>query len=237
MGAEELVALGLSLSLSSEHTSKAAACTPGSRLSPWTASTSTLTLDLYPPELREIKVCFLKPPILWHFVFAAQAKTLCWQSEWIVEKVSKVPKSELAYCCCSGAQSCPALCNPMDCGTPGFPVHHQLLELTQTHVHSNSSSVVPFSSYPQSLPASGTFEMSQFFASGGQSIGASASASVLPMNIQDWSPLGWTTLTSLQSKGLSRVFSNTTVQKHQSFSTQLSLWSNSHIHTWLLEKP
>ena len=99
-----------------------------------------------------------------------------------------------------------------------------------------SSSVVPFSRL-QSFPASGSFPMSQFFASGGQSIGVLASASVLPMNIQDWSPLGWTGWTSLQSKGLSRVFSNTTVQKHQFFSTQLSLWSNSHIHTWLLKKP
>ena len=89
-----------------------------------------------------------------------------------------------------------------------------------------SSSVVPFSSCLQSFPASGSFPMSQFFTSGGQSIGASASASVLPMNIQDWSPLGWTGLISLQSKGLSRVFSNTTVQKHQFFSAQLSLWSN-----------
>ena len=81
------------------------------------------------------------------------------------------------------------------------------------------------------------FPMSQFFASGGQSIGVSASASVLPVNIQDWFPLGWTSWISLQSKGLSRVFSNTTVQKHQFFSAQPSLWSNSHIHTWLLEKP
>ena len=97
-----------------------------------------------------------------------------------------------------------------------------------------SSSVVPFSSRLQSFPASGSFPASQFFASGGQSI--RASASVLPMNIQDWFPLRLTGLTSLQSKGLSRVFSNTTVQKHQFFSTQLSLWSNSHIHTWLLEK-
>ena len=88
------------------------------------------------------------------------------------------------------------------------------------------SSVVPFSSCLQSFPASGSFPMSQFFTSGGQSIGVSASASVLPMNIQDWSPLGWTGLISLQSKGLSRVFSNTTVQKHQFFSAQLSLWSN-----------
>ena len=100
-----------------------------------------------------------------------------------------------------------------------------------------SSSVVPFSSCPQSLPASGSFHMSQLFAGGGQSIGVSASASVLPMNTQDWSPLGWTGWISLQSKGLSRVFSNTTVQKHQFFSTQVSSQSNSHIHTWPLEKP
>ena len=100
-----------------------------------------------------------------------------------------------------------------------------------------SSSVVPFSSWPQSLPASGSFPMSQLFPRGGQIIGVSASASVLPMNTQDWSPLGWTGWISLQSKGLSRVFSNTIVQKHQFFSVQLSSQSNSHIHTWLLEKP
>ena len=98
-----------------------------------------------------------------------------------------------------------------------------------------SSSVIPFS-YLQSFPASGSFQMSPFFTSSGQSIGASASAPVFPMNIQDWFPLGWTGWISLQSKGLSRVFSNTTVQKHQFFGVQLSLWSNSHIHTWLLEK-
>ena len=100
-----------------------------------------------------------------------------------------------------------------------------------------SSSVIPFSSCLQSFPTSGSFQMSQFFASGGQSIGASASASVLPMNIQDWFPLGFTSLISLQSKGLSKVFSDTTVQKHHFFGTPLSLWSNSHIHTWVLEKP
>ena len=100
-----------------------------------------------------------------------------------------------------------------------------------------SSSVVPFSSCLQFFPASGSFLMSQLFASGGQSIGVSASASVLLMNIQDWSPLGWTGWISLQSKALSRGFSNTTVQKHQFFSTQLSSQSNSHIHTWPLEKP
>ena len=100
-----------------------------------------------------------------------------------------------------------------------------------------SSSVIPFSSCPQSLPTSGSFPVSQLFTSGGQSIGVSASASVLPMNTQDWTPLGWTGWISLQSKGLSRVFSNTTVQKHQFFSAQRSSQSNSHIHTWPLEKP
>ena len=100
-----------------------------------------------------------------------------------------------------------------------------------------SSSVVPFSSVLQTFPASGCFLMSQFFASGGQSIRALASASALPINIQDWFPLGLTSLISLQSKGPSRVFSNTIVQKHQRFGAQFSLWSNSHIHTCLLEKP
>ena len=100
-----------------------------------------------------------------------------------------------------------------------------------------SSSVVPFSSCFQSFPASGSFPVSQFFTSGGQRTGASASASVLPMNIQYWCPLGLTGWNSLQSKRLLRAFSNTTVQKYEFFSAQFSLWSNSHIHTWLLEKP
>ena len=101
-----------------------------------------------------------------------------------------------------------------------------------------SSSVVPFSSCLQSFPASGSFLMNGLFISGGQCIGVSASASVLPMNMQDWFPLGLTGLISLQSKGLSRVFSNTTVQKHQLFGAQFSLYSSSHIHvTRLLEKP
>ena len=121
----------------------------------------------------------------------------------------------------SDAQSCPTLCNPMNHSTPGLPVHHQLPEFTQTHVQLSwwchptiSSSVIPFSSCLQLFPASGSFQMSQLFASGGQSIWVSASASVLPMNTQDWSPLGWTGWISLLTKGLSRVFSNTTVQKH-----------------------
>ena len=100
-----------------------------------------------------------------------------------------------------------------------------------------SSSVVPFSSCPQSLPASESFPISQLFTWGGQSIGVSASASVLPMNIQDWFPLEWTDWISLQPKGLSGVFSNSTVQKHQFFSTLPSSQSSSHIHTWPLGKP
>ena len=99
-----------------------------------------------------------------------------------------------------------------------------------------SSSVVSVYSHLQSYPASGSFPMSQFFASGGQSIGVSASPSALPVNIQDWFPFRWTGWIFLQSKGLSRVSSNTTVQKHQFFSAQLSLWSNTHIHKRLLEK-
>ena len=98
-----------------------------------------------------------------------------------------------------------------------------------------SSSAIPVSSCLQSFPASGSFLMSQFFASGGQSIGVAASSSILPMNIQDWFPSGWTGWISLQSKGLSRVFSNTTVQKHWFFGAQLPLLSSSHIHTWLLD--
>ena len=130
----------------------------------------------------------------------------------------------------SVAQSCPTLCYPMDCSTPGLPVHHQLPEFTQIHVHwvgdaiqPSQTSVIPFSSCLQSFPASGSFPVSQLFASGGQNFGVSSSASVLPMTIQDWFPLGWTGWISLQSKGLSRVFSNTMVQKHRFFSTQLSL--------------
>ena len=117
-------------------------------------------------------------------------------------------------------QLCLTLCDPMNHSTPGLSFHHQVLEYTQTHVHW----VVPFSSCPQSFPASGSFQMSHLFTSGGQSIGVSASTSVLPMNTQDWSPLGWTGWISLQSKGRSRVLSNTTVHKHQ-FSALSFLYS------------
>ena len=144
----------------------------------------------------------------------------------------------------SVAQSCPTLCDPMNRSTPRPPcpsstpgVYSNSCPSSQWCHPAISSSVVPFSSCPQSLPASGSFPLSQPFTCGGQSTGVSASASVLPMNTQDWSPSGWTGWISLQSKGLSRVFSNTTVQKHQFFGTQLSSQSNSHIHTWPLEKP
>ena len=123
------------------------------------------------------------------------------------------------------------------CPSPTPGVYTNSCPLSRLCHPAISSSVVPFSSCPQSLPASGSFQMSQLFSSGGQSIGVSASASVLPKNTQDWSPLEWTGWISLLSKGLSRVFSNTTVQNHQFFSTQPSSQSNSHILTWLLEKP
>ena len=147
------------------------------------------------------------------------------QNAWLCNQFSSVTQSFLT------------LCNLKDCSTPSFPVHYQHLEPAQTHVHRvrdaiqpSQSSVVPFSSCLQSFLASGSFPMSQFFfTSGGESIGVSASASVLPRNIQDWFPLGLTSWISLQSKGLSRVLPNTAVQKHQFFSTQLSLWPSSHI--------
>ena len=136
----------------------------------------------------------------------------------------------------SVAQSCPTL-RPHElqharppCPSPTPRVHPNPCPLSRWCHPTISSSVVPFSSCPQSFSASGSFQMSQLFASGGHSIRVSASASVLPMNTQDWSPLGWTGWISLQSEGPSRVFSNTTAQKHQ-FSAQLSLCCSSHIHT------
>ena len=121
---------------------------------------------------------------------------------------------------------------PCPSATPGARSNLNVIPLSQWCCPTISSSVVPFSCL-QSFPASGSFPRSQFFAGDGQSFGASALALVLPMNIQDLFLLGWTGLIFLQSKGLSRVFSNTTVQKHQFFSAQLSLQSNSYIHTWL----
>ena len=144
----------------------------------------------------------------------------------------------------SVAQSCPTLCDPMNRSTPGLPVYHQLPEFTETSRPSSqwchpaiSSSAVPFSSCPQSLPASESFPVSQLFEWGGQSTGVSALASFLPQKSQGWSPSEWTGWISLQSKGLPRVFSNTTVQKHQFLGAQPSSQSNSHIHIWPQEKP
>ena len=144
----------------------------------------------------------------------------------------------------SVTQSCLTLWDPMNPSTPGLPVHHNLLEFTQTHIYWVGDAIQP--SHPlqsPSPPAPNTsqhqslFQTIQIFAWGGQSTRGSALASFLPKNTQDWSPLEWTGWISLQAKGLSRVFSNTTVQNHQFFGPQLSSQSNSHIHIWPLEKP
>ena len=147
--------------------------------------------------------------------------------------ISGIPKSQFS----SVTLSCPILCDPVDCSTTG-----QLPELAQTHVHWVGDAIQ--TTHPLSSPSPPAFSLSQHLSfpvswlfTCGQSVGASASVSVLPMDIQGLFPLGLTSLISLQSKGLSRVFSNTTVEKHQFFSTQLFLWSNSHIHTWPQEKP
>ena len=140
--------------------------------------------------------------------------------------------------CCSVSKSSPTLSDPMDCSTPGSSVLHYLLNFAQIHIHwvfnaNISSSVTPFSSCPQYFPASGSFPVSWLFTSAGQTIEPSPSASVLPMNTQGWFPLGSTGLISLQSKGLSRLFSST-IKKHPLFVAQPSLGSNSQIHRWLL---
>ena len=144
----------------------------------------------------------------------------------------------------SFTQSCPTLCDPMNRSMPGHPIHYQLPEFTQTHCHRVGDTIQP--SHPPSSPSPPALNLSQHqgllkwvssLHQVAESIGVSASTLVLPMNTQDWSPLGWTGWISLQSKGLARVFSNTTVQKHQFFGTQLSSQSNSHIHSWPLEKP
>ena len=140
-------------------------------------------------------------------------------------------------CCCLVTKSCLTLCNPMDCSTPGFLVLHYFMEFAQTNAIQPFHPLLRFSSCLQSFPELECFPMSWLFRSGGQSVGASASASVFPMNMQGWFPLGLTGLISLLSKGLSRVFSSTTIWKHQFFSTQPSLLCNSHICIWLLEKP
>ena len=146
-------------------------------------------------------------------------------------------------CCCSVAKLCPTFCDPMDCSTSSSYVLYCVPEFAQIHVHWvsdaiwSSHSLLPlFSSCPPAVSESGSFPVSQVFTSGGQSIGASASALVLPMNIEDWFPLGLTGVISLQFKGLSRVFSSSAVWKHPFFGTQPSSESSSHTHPWLLEK-
>ena len=144
--------------------------------------------------------------------------------------------------CCSVTQSHPTLCDPtVRCqASLSFTISQSLLKLMSTESVMPSNHLIlgcPLLLLPSIFPSIRVFPANQLSTSGGQSIGVSASASVLPMNTQDWSTLGWTGWISLQSKGLSRVLANTTVQNRQFFSTQLSLWSSSHIHTWLLEKP
>ena len=161
-----------------------------------------------------------------------------WGRDW--EKLSnKLASTTASVQFSSVMQSCPTLFDPINCSIPGLPVHHQLrrspklmsIELVMPPIHLILCCPLFL------LPPSGSFPMSQLFSWGGQSIGVSALASVLPMNTQGWSPSGWTGWISLQSKGPSRVFSNTTVQNHQFFGAQPSSQSNSHIHSWPLEKP
>ena len=146
------------------------------------------------------------------------------------------------YCCCSVAKSCPTLCNPMDCSTTGFPVLHYLQEFAQIHIHWVGDAIQP--SHPLLPPSPFAFSLSQYqglfpWVSSSSQVAKVLELqhqSFLPMNVQGWFPLGLTELI-LQSKGLSTVFSSTTIWKHQLFSAQPSLWSNSHNHTWLLKKP
>ena len=147
-------------------------------------------------------------------VIAFLPRSKCLLISWL-QSASTVIFSQFSHSVVSNS------CDPMDCSTPGLPVHHHCLEFAQTHIHwvsdaipTVSSSVIPFFFCLQSFSASGYFPVSQFFASGGPSIGISTSTSVFPMNTQDWSHLEWTGWISLQSKGLTKVFSNTTVQKH-----------------------
>ena len=182
----------------------------------------TYRLQISPPPLGTPNLQFYPKQLLW--------KEMHELAGWILHtRWTRKTPYENRFQFNSVAQSCPTPCDPMKHSMPGLPVHHQLPESTQTHVHWVSDAIQsshPLSSpsfLPQSFPTSGSFQMSQYFKSGGQSIVVSGSASVLPMNTQDWSPLRWTGWISLQSKGLSGVFFNITVQKHQFFGTQLSL--------------
>ena len=161
-----------------------------------------------------------------------RSKVWCWKEKYCISSVqfshSVVPDSLRPHESQHARPPCPS---------PSPRVHSDSRQWSQWCHPAISSSVVLFSSCPQSLPASESFPMSQLFTWGGRSTGASALASFLPKKSQGWSPSEWTSWISLQSKGLSRVFSNTTTQKHQFFGTQASSQSNSHIHTWPQEKP
>ena len=182
-------------------------------------------------------MCRFYIPRLWR---ANEIYCICWP-----RSVSYlcVETSKFLFQFSSVSQSCPTLCNPMNRSTPGLPVHHQFPEFTQTHVHWVGDAIQP--SHPLSSPSPPAPNPSQHqslfqgvnSAWGGQTTGVSPLASFLPKKSQGWSLSEWTGWISLQSKGLSGVFSNTTVQKHQFFGPQLSSQSNSHIHTWPLEKP
>ena len=158
---------------------------------------------------------------------------------WIISLYKKYVINPFQFS--SVAQSCPALCNPMDCSTPGLPVHHQLLELTQTYAHRVGDAIQP--SHPLMSPSPPAFNLSQhqglfkWVSPSHQVAKASASASVLPMNIQDWLSLGWTGWISCSKRDSQESSPVPQFKKHQFFGSQLSLQSNFHIHTWLLEKP
>ena len=179
-------------------------------------------------------ICY--PPIPSHILWVKPAHSLGPFTTCENERPNSSRK--FCCCCCSVTKSCLTLCSFMDYSTPSFPVvtiSLSLLKLMsiESVMHPViSSSVAPFSSCPQSFPASGSFPVSQLFVSGGQSVEASALSSVLPVTIQDWFPLRLNCFISLQSKGLPRMFSITTIQNHQFFGTHPSLWSNS---SWLLE--
>ena len=175
-------------------------------------------------ELSEVQFAFILPDM---FTFIYSFNTFL---------LSLCATHHSRLCCCSVAESCPTLCNHMDCSMPGLPVHHHLLEFAQIHVHWISDAIQPSHPLlPSSPPALNLSSMRVFpnelvLAPGVQSIGASVS--IIPMNIWGWFPLGLTGLISLHSQGLSTVFSSTTIGEPQP-----SLWSNSHNCTWLLEKP
>ena len=191
----------------------------------------------FPIKIKKMKKCYSWHPFQ-HFFHIKKKKPILKKH---IRELILFPDL-LSVQFSSVTQLCPTFCNLINHSTPGLPVitnswsSPKPMSIVLVMPFNISSSVIPFSSCSQSLPASESFQMSQLSISGGQRIGVSASTSVLPMNTQDWS-LGWTGWISLQSKGLSRVFSNTTVLKHQFFGSQLSLETNSHIHIRLLKKP